>query len=576
MSTAGLFSLAPLGLLARIEPTPHSTIMSTASTLTALLSRLVRANDAVIDRGLAHQRHDPARPLPGAVEDGWGIANAHATARHIAALACAAHAAESRHHTSEAAVTSLVDACGALLALQHADGTIDLVSTNFHSTPDTAFALERITAAARILIALDRPAQAVARGALETFIRRAGEALIVGGVHTPNHRWAVCGALASVHALYPDQRYVDRIDQWLAEGIDLDPDGQYTEKSTGGYSAVVDRALLNTAKLLNRPELLEPVRRNLAMTLYYVHPDGELVTEASKRQDQYKRVTLAKYYMCYRAMALQDGDGRFAAVARRIERTWPDELTGELLTFLEEPEWQAEMVPDAALPEDYARVFAYSHLARVRRGELSYTVLAGNPTLVSLRRGRAALEAVRMAAAFFGKGQFEGGTLEVIEGGFRLRQRLEAPYFQPLPPERIVPGAMVRMAPNGTLAADGDQARETSEVQLLESVVEVREILGGVALDFKVGGTDGVPVAIELAFRAGGQLEGVVPVAGVDEAFLLEGAEGTYTDGTEVIRFGPGRAEHRWTQLRGARPKWAGRSVYLTGLTPFHSTLKIT
>lgn len=181
-----------------------------------------------------------------------------------------------------------------------------------------------------------------------------------------------------------------------------------------------------------------------------------------------------------------------------------------------------------------------------------------------------------MAAAFFGKGQFEGGTLEVIEGGFRLRQRLEAPYFQPLPLERIVPGAMVRMTPNGTLAADGDQARETSEVQLLESVVEVREIFGGVALDFTVGGTDGVPVAIELAFRAGGQLEGVVPVAGVDEAFLLEGAEGTYTDGTDVIRFGPGRAEHRWTQLRGARPKWAGRSVYLTGLTPFHSTLKIT
>lgn len=540
-----------------------------------LIRHLVARNDETITRTLARQRRDPAAPVLGAVDNAHGIPTAQDTARLIIALACAVHSPDSRWHRDPALNEPLDLATAALVKLQHADGTIDLVETNFHSTPDTAFVLEIITAAAQLLRGADRPDHAAARTALETFIRRGGGALVAGGVHTPNHRWVVCGALARVHALYPDSRYLDRVDQWLAEGIDLDPDGQYTEKSTGVYSPVVNRALLGAARLLNRPELYEPVRRNLAMTLYYVHPDGELVTEASRRQDQYQRVHLSRYYMGYRAMALHDGDGRFAAAARYIEQSAPDDLAGELATFFEEPEWQAELPPGTALPTDYARVFAHSHLARIRRDELSATILARNPTLFALRKGHAALEAVRLASAFFGKGQFEAEELEIADGVYRLRQRLEGPYFQPLPPERIEPGAPVRMAPNGTLAVDEPNARATSEVQVLESVVEVRERAGGFTLDFTVTGTDHVPVAIELAFRAGGQLTGVTPVAGTTDAFMLAGDTGTYTAGGDVITFGPGRAENRYTQLRGARPKWAGQSVYLTGSTPFHARLEL-
>lgn len=541
-----------------------------------LVRRLVAANDALVEPLLARQERRAGQPALGGVLDEFGIPTVHETARLLSVLASVSHAPDSRFHHATALIEPLEHAAGYLLKAQHQDGTIDLVTTNFHSPPDTAFMVEIIGSVAAVLHRTAWPAHDRLRNALDTFIRRAGEALITGGVHTPNHRWVVCAALARVHERFTDPRYVARVDQWLAEGIDLDPDGQYTEKSTSVYSPVVDRALLTVARLLDRPALREPVRKNLEMTLYYVHPDGEVVTEASRRQDKYRRGSMGRYYYSYRTMALLDRDGRFAAMARQIERTAGDQLAGELLSFLEEPALGADLPPDAPLPTDYAKVFSHSQLARIRRGDVSGTVLAGNPTLFSLRKGGAALEAVRWASAFFGKGQFVGEALEVREGSYQLRQHLEGPYFQPLSAEQIRGGEHVRMAPNGTLAADSRAARARSNIQRLEGAARIIEKAGRFRLEFDLAGTDGVPVAIELAFRHGGRLEGVAPVAGVENAYLLKEGRGRYTADGHTIEFGPGRADHAWTQLRGALPKWDGQSVYLTGYTPFRFDLEIS
>jgi hypothetical protein len=300
-----------------------------------------------------------------------------------------------------------------------------------------------------------------------------------------------------------------------------------------------------------------------------------VVTEASRRQDRYQRGSLARYYYSYRALALLDGNGRFAAMARHIEEADRTHLAGELPAFLEEPGLRRPMPPSEPLPTDYAKVFAFSGLARIRRGQVSATVLAENPSFFSLRKGSAALEAVRMATAFFGKGQFAGQALEVRDGRFALRQGLDGPYFQPLSPEQVAAGVAVRMTPNGTLSTDSRAARGRSNVQTLESLVEVSETHGGFGLAIAIAGTDNVPVAVELAFRRGGQLQGVEALAELEHAFLLREGFGRYTFDGNTITFGPGRAEHTWTQLRGALPKWDGQSVYVTGFTPFKLTLAI-
>jgi len=75
---------------------------------------------------------------------------------------------------------------------------------------------------------------------------------IVGGIHTPNHRWVVSAALTKLNELWPDPRYVKRIEQWLLEHIDLDPMAN-TPKKYRGYT-LVDRVLITMAKGLKKPE----------------------------------------------------------------------------------------------------------------------------------------------------------------------------------------------------------------------------------------------------------------------------------------------------------------------------------
>jgi hypothetical protein len=532
----------------------------------AWLLELIRLNDKQITENPNPQITDLQSPDIGAIRDGDGIPNALSTGGYISRWSISVSCPESIYYASANLLQSIEIGAQYLTKAQHSDGTIDLLGSNFHSPPDTAFSVDNVALAYQLIAAIKGAEKALIP--LKKYLLKAGEALIVGGIHTPNHRWVVAAALLKLNTIWPDKRYVARAEEWLLEHIDIDPDGQYTEKSAGGYTAIVNRMLIEMAKGLKKPEILDAVRKNLNMTMYYVHPNGEVVTEASNRQDKGTIKFLNSYYYSYRYLALLDQNGEFAAMCRLIEKSSAHANSEHLNYFLLEPDLWKELPSVKNLPTNYVKTFPYSGIVRIRRGQWDTTILSNNPGFLTFHKGSAVLQGMRIAASFFGKGQFQSSDIKQEGNNWILKNALEGPYYQPYPPDKI--------DPQGDLSKMPRTMRPKSEVQNLSYVVGISEHEEGINIDFEIKGTEGVPVTLELIFRPGGKLKGVNSVMGKPNSYLFADKEGSYSVGEDTIKFSPGIALHKGINLRGALPSVEAPTVYLTGISPFKHTLKLS
>ena len=517
---------------------------------------IVKKHDERVASYLKLQTRDPASRWCGGLPDAFGLHYAGSAAGCLDAFTAAVLCRESRFHDSKLIVERMKLAADFLNRSQNAAGFYDLPITNFNSPPDTAFGVHSVATACLLA---KRAGASHLVALMEPFLRKAGAGLAVGGVHTPNHRWVICSALAQINELYPDSSYIRRIDQWLAEGIDIDEDGQYTERSTLVYNAVTNRALIVMAAKLGRPELLEPVRANLNSLLYLLHPGHEVVTEISTRQDLNQRGDVSTHWFALRYMAAKDNNGQFAALAGRAA------ANASLSALMEYPELSGPQPALLTPPENYEKQFTASRMVRIRRGMTSATILLeGRSRIFALRRGEAVINAVRFASAFFGKGQFVPSRGEKLGSGYRLYQSLEGPYYQPVDPLR-------KIGPRDWAAAR--PLRRRTEVCRLEQSAVITEKGNGFDVRIQVSGTKNVPVTIEINLRKGGKLEGCIPGPELEDSWLLASGQATYRLGSDAIRFAPGLREHSYTQVRNAEPKLPGSSVYLCGFTPLDHTL---
>jgi hypothetical protein len=556
--------------------------------------RLLKANDETVDRMF---RQSPA---------GAGAAMRVGRGGDLAALVAAYCSPESSFHRSESLIPWMDRGARAFVDALNPDGLLD--AGNLSSPPDTGFVVEAAAAALDVARRSQDPRLARMQETLSIFLLRVGDALVTGGIHTPNHRWVVCAALARINSLFPAPRYVDRIDDWLGEGIYQDADGLFSERSPN-YARVEVNAFLTMARLLNRPELFDPVRKYLVANLCLIQPDGELETLNSRRQDQDRPVHVAIFYLQYRYMAIRDNNPTFAAVARLIaERPGEGFVEGAnpVLFFLDEPQLRKPLPEGGAIPSDYVRVFANSQLVRIRSGNRAASIyggddlplgiasgLAHNPTFFNFRKGKAILNSVRMGGPFFSLGVFRAQGASVDGNRTVLHQRLEAPYYQPLPKQYRNASGDYPLSPvqDGRFWSKLDfPHRQTSNVQVLDQKVTVVEKQGLFELHIEITGHNRVPYAVELAFRPGGQFGGAIRETALSgrfggaegKAFFLKEGMGTYRVGDDVIEFGPGQSDHEVInfsghtyQAHGAVLRAAGNCLYITGYTPFRKVITI-
>lgn len=573
-----------------------------ASSSARVLDDLTRSSDVLV-RGLTSDRTQR-------IGSAGLVPSPRAIAHRLRLLLTSFCAPRSDYWHDAELLPAIDDLLARLRRARHADRTFSI--GNLHSPPDSAFVIETL-GVLWSLARRDRHADDAGIAAvLGELIADAGPALVIGGVHTPNHRWALCAALAWVDAVAPDPAYGRRIDQWFAEGIDIDGDGQYSERSPNYAAHVTNPALLTLARLTGREWLREPVRRNLDFTLWCTDADGAVESMASRRQDQDRpTVTLADFYVSLRELAIFDSHARYAAAAELVEQSGrvPVSALTELLAF---PELTGPLPATEPLPTAYTKIFAGSGLARLRRGRVAATVFGGtdhperragvasttahriasglstNPTFLRVSNGVVALESVRMITAFFGLGHFRAAGLRVVDDGrFVLADEQHAAYYQPLSPSDVRPDGDYALEYDGRFFAKmGFSRRERREYALR------REVTIGSGLDrgadgepraleavFDVSGVDDVPVTLELCFRPGGTFLGVETIDGT--RVLVEGM-GRYAVGDDWIEFGPGNGAglvdadpgEQYRMHNGHRTP-AGELVYVTGRTPFHYRLRL-
>ena len=536
---------------------------------------VLRAISEQMERTLLNQITDPGHPDVGAmVRPEWGIASPASTVAPIVSCGLLHLGGVGGHDWLESARLGI----GYLLRVQHENGLIDLLSTNYDSGPDTAFAVQRLCLL--IELGMERvaqdPAWAAFMAQVETFVRRAVPGVMAGGFHTPNHRWVVASALALAAKLLPGLDVQSVVDAYLAEGFDVDGEGAFIEHSAGVYDSVCDRSLLLLHDCLGAPGALETVNANLAWNLGLLHADGTIETGLSRRQDYGIRTVPLVLAPPYLWAANLTGDARLAATACFLweSATAPreDELNWLYYVLASRGRGQWHDV-SAQVPSNYATFSPLNGIWRARRGLLSATLFRGASRLASLIFGQAELSSIKISQTYFGVGLFIAEQLSVADGVATLRsqgeQRLHRPGYElplgrPVSPEQW--GAEVA-------------GRAWKPLPPCESTLAVREIEDGLELRYRtLNGLDGVMAQIALDFPPGGVWETgdtCTSTAPGQVAFLKTGY-GSMRYGVDAIRIGPGADGHRMWAMRHAEPAPDHLRVLLTFRTPVDHVFTIT
>lgn len=486
----------------------------------------------------------------------------------------------SRYYKSEKLMEALQLAADGVARVQRKSGYIDYPCCNFFSAPDTSFCYKRLNDGYRLMKKYQDVADTtILQKKYLAIMRMAAEAIRDGGFHTPNHRWGICAALMQAAKLFADdtefaKSLMDRTVLYLQEGIDGNSEGEYAERSTGNYNAVVNNAMMAMYQCSKDVKYLGYVERNLNMMMYYIEPNDMVFTQNSTRQDQGKEIFMDKYLYQYLYLLAYDGTDGFIKLTPE-EHVRFDGAAHQIIKGCAETGRQAPnclhllMIYDKTLDytfencgflKTYHKLFKEAGVLRVKKENYSYTVMKNRSAFLYFNVN--GLEAfLKIGESYCEIRNFVPDEMDVQEGKTVLSHTARGWYYLPWKEKQNTSDWWQMDHKKRDLMITSD----------LHTQVVITELADGLEISVDTDGLERLPLRMELCVPSQTTLENdhfcMETVAG--KSMVLSDDYVTMTKGLTSIEFGPGACEHHFKgHYSGEEVNADGYTIYCNTYTP--------
>lgn len=486
----------------------------------------------------------------------------------------------SRYYKSEKLMEALQLAADGVARVQRKSGYIDYPCCNFFSAPDTSFCYKRLNDGYRLMKKYQDVADTtILQKKYLAIMRMAAEAIRDGGFHTPNHRWGICAALMQAAKLFADdtefaKSLMDRTVLYLQEGIDGNSEGEYAERSTGNYNAVVNNAMMAMYQCSKDVKYLGYVERNLNMMMYYIEPNDMVFTQNSTRQDQGKEIFMDKYLYQYLYLLAYDGTDGFIKLTPE-EHARFDGAAHQIIKGCAETGRQAPnclhllMIYDKTLNytfencgflKTYHKLFKEAGVLRVKKENYSYTVMKNRSAFLYFNVN--GLEAfLKIGESYCEIRNFVPDEMDVQEGKTVLSHTARGWYYLPWKEKQNTSDWWQMDHKKRDLMITSD----------LHTQVVITECEDGLEISVDTDGLERLPLRMELCVPSQTTLENdhfcMETVAG--KSMVLSDDYVTMTKGLTSIEFGPGACEHHFKgHYSGEEVNADGYTIYCNTYTP--------
>ena len=486
----------------------------------------------------------------------------------------------SRYYKSEKLMEALQLAADGVARVQRKSGYIDYPCCNFFSAPDTSFCYKRLNDGYRLMKKYQDVADTtILQKKYLAIMRMAAEAIRDGGFHTPNHRWGICAALMQAAKLFADdtefaKSLMDRTVLYLQEGIDGNSEGEYAERSTGNYNAVVNNAMMAMYQCSKDVKYLGYVERNLNMMMYYIEPNDMVFTQNSTRQDQGKEIFMDKYLYQYLYLLAYDGTDGFIKLTPE-EHARFDGAAHQIIKGCAETGRQAPnclhllMIYDKTLDytfencgflKTYHKLFKEAGVLRVKKENYSYTVMKNRSAFLYFNVN--GLEAyLKIGESYCEIRNFVPDEMDVQEGKTVLSHTARGWYYLPWKEKQNTSDWWQMDHKKRDLMITSD----------LHTQVFITELADGLEISVDTDGLERLPLRMELCVPSQTTLENdhfcMETVAG--KSMVLSDDYVTMTKGLTSIEFGPGACEHHFKgHYSGEEVNADGYTIYCNTYTP--------